>query len=196
MFLVPAMWNFLFQVPNLLDFDLSSMTTCAIGGAICPLELKKRILEVFKHARIHEAFGQTEMSPSTTYLFGEDALYKTASVGKPAINVRVRIVDEEMKDVPIGEVGEIVYQGPTMMKEYYKNPEATAEAFKGGWFHSGDLVRRDEEGFIYVVDRKKDMTISGGENIYPKEVEELLYSHPEIWKRLLLVFQIQNGVKV
>lgn len=180
MFMVPSMWNFLLQVPNLEDYDVSSMTSCGIGGAICPLEIKKRIMEVFKNARILEAFGQTEMSPSTTYLSGEDALRKTDSVGQPSINVRVRIVDDEMNDVPLGEVGEIVYQGPTTMKEYYNNPEATAEAFKGGWFHSGDLVRRDEEGFIYVVDRKKDMIISGGENIYPKELEEVLYTHPDI----------------
>ena len=180
MFMVPAMWNFLFQVPNLLDYDLSSMTTCSIGGAICPLEIKKRIVEVFSNASLLEAFGQTEMSPSTTYLAGEDAFRKRESVGKPAINVRVRIVDDEMNDVPLGEVGEIIYQGPTTMKEYYKNPEATEEAFKGGWFHSGDLVRMDEEGFIYVVDRKKDMIISGGENIYPKEIEDVLYTHPDI----------------
>jgi fatty-acyl-CoA synthase len=180
MFMVPAMWNFLFQVPSLTDFDLSSMTTCSLGGAICPLEIKKRIMKVFKNAVILEAFGQTEMSPSTTYLAGDDALRKTESVGKPSINVRVRIVDDEMNDVPLGDVGEIVYQGPTTMKEYYKNPEATKEAFKGGWFHSGDLVRMDEEGFIYVVDRKKDMIISGGENVYPKELEEVLYSHPDI----------------
>ncbi|MEK3766112.1 MULTISPECIES: class I adenylate-forming enzyme family protein [unclassified Solibacillus] len=180
MFMVPAMWNFLFQVPNLSDYDLSSMTNCSLGGAICPIEIKKRILQVFKNATILEAFGQTEMSPSTTYLAGEDALRKTESVGKPSINVRVRIVDNEMNDVPVGEVGEIVYQGPTTMKEYYKNEEATEEAFKGGWFHSGDLVRMDEEGYIYVVDRKKDMIISGGENIYPKELEDVLYSHPDI----------------
>ncbi|MCD1159357.1 class I adenylate-forming enzyme family protein [Peribacillus frigoritolerans] len=182
MFLVPSMWNFLFQVPNLLEYNLSSMTSCSTGGAICPVEIKKKIMTVFKNAKIHEAFGQTEMSPSTTYLSGEDSLRynKTASVGKPSINVRVRIVDDEMKDVPLGEVGEIVYQGPTMMKEYYKNIEATKEAFKGGWFHSGDLVRMDEDGYIYVVDRKKDMIISGGENIYPKELEEVLYSHPDI----------------
>ena len=180
MFMVPAMWNFLFQVPNLSEYDLSSMTNCSLGGAICPIEIKKRILDVFKNATILEAFGQTEMSPSTTYLAGEDALRKTESVGKPSINVRVRIVDHEMNDVPVGEVGEIVYQGPTTMKEYYKNAEATEEAFKGGWFHSGDLVRMDEEGFIYVVDRKKDMIISGGENIYPKELEDVLYSHPDI----------------
>lgn len=180
MFLVPSMWNFLFQVPNLLDYDVSTMISCGLGGAICPVEIKKRIMEVFKNGKIIEAFGQTEMSPSTTYLTGEDTIRKTASVGKPAINVRVRIVDDEMNDVPTGEVGEIVYQGPTLMKEYYKNPEATKEAFKGGWFHSGDLVRMDGEGYIYVVDRKKDMVISGGENIYPKEIEEVLYTHPDI----------------
>ncbi|AZV42782.1 acyl-CoA synthetase [Peribacillus asahii] len=182
MFLVPAMWNFLFQVPNLLDYDLSSMKNCSLGGAICPVEIKKRIMTVFKNANVYEAFGQTEMSPSTTYLYGEDSLRKnkTASVGKPSINVRIRIVDDEMNDVPVGEVGEIVYQGPTVMKEYYKNIEATKEAFKGGWFHSGDLVRMDEDGYIYVVDRKKDMIISGGENIYPKELEEVLYRHPDI----------------
>ena len=95
-------------------------------------------------------------------------------------NVRVRIVDESMNDVPQGEVGEIIYRGPTMMKRYYNNPEATEEAFKGGWLHSGDLVWMDEEGYIYVVDRKKDMIISGGENIYPKELEEVLYTHPDI----------------
>lgn len=180
MFMVPAMWNFLFQVPNLLEYDLSSIINCTMGGAICPLEIKKRILKVFKNSSILEAFGQTEMSPSTTYLAGEDALRKTDSVGKPSINVRIRIVDPEMNDVPLGEVGEIVYQGPTTMKEYYKNAVATEEAFKGGWFHSGDLVRMDEEGFIYVVDRKKDMIISGGENIYPKEIEDVLYTHPDI----------------
>lgn len=182
MFLVPSMWNFLFQESTLPNYDLSSMTNCSTGGAICPVEVKKRIMRIFKNASIHEAFGQTEMSPSTTYLSGEDSILKnkTDSVGKPSINVRVRIVDDEMNDVPLGEVGEIVYQGPTMMKEYYKNEEATKDAFKGGWFHSGDLVRMDQDGYIYVVDRKKDMIISGGENIYPKEIEEVLYCHPDI----------------
>ncbi|MFO7262971.1 MAG: acyl-CoA synthetase [Bacillaceae bacterium G1] len=180
LFLVPAMWNFLFQVPTLHQYDLSSLTSCSTGGAVTPLELKKRIMQTFPNAQLYEAFGQTEMSPCTTMLGHEHILRKTDSVGLPAPNVEVRIVDEEMNDVPVGEVGEIVYRGPTVMKEYYKNPEATAEAFKGGWFHSGDLVRQDDEGFIYVVDRKKDMIISGGENIYPKEIEEVLYMHPGI----------------
>lgn len=180
MMLVPAMWNFLTQVPHLQQYDLRSMRRCSMGGSIAPIELKYRILEVFSEAELFEAFGQTEMSPVTTNLLPEDTIRKTASVGLPSMNVRVRVVDEEMRDVPIGEVGEIVYQGPTMMKEYYKNPEATREAFKGGWFHSGDLVRMDDEGFIYIVDRKKDMIISGGENIYPAEVEAVLYSHPAV----------------
>lgn len=180
LFLVPSMWNFLLQVPNLKDYDLSSVIECSTGGAICPLELKKKIMSVFANASYHEAFGQTEMSPTATSLNHEDSLRKTSSVGKPVLNVEIRVVDDEMNDVPVGDVGEIVYRGPTVMKEYYKNPEETKKAFKGGWFHSGDLVRVDDEGFIYVVDRKKDMIISGGENIYPAEIEEVLYKLPEI----------------
>lgn len=179
-FLVPAMWNFLFQVPNLKEFDLSSVTTCSTGAAITPLELKKRILAKFENAVLVDTFGQTETTASTTMLRGEDTIRKPTSVGRPMINVEVRVVDEDMNDVEVGAVGEIVYRGPTVMKEYYKNPEATKEAFRGGWFHSGDLVKMDEEGFIYVVDRISGMIISGGENIYPAEIEEVLYQMPEI----------------
>lgn len=178
--LVPSMWIFLFQVPNYEQYDVSSVTRCTVGAAVAPLELKKKILSSFKNATLLEQFGQTETTSITVGLYGEDALRKTASIGRPVINMEVRVVDENMNDVPVGEVGEIVYRGPTVMKEYYKNPEATREAFKGGWFHSGDLVRVDEEGYFYVVDRKKDMIISGGENIYPAEVEEVLYKHPDI----------------
>lgn len=96
------------------------------------------------------------------------------------LNVEVRVVDEQMNDVPQGDVGEIVYRSPMVMKEYWGQPEATAQAFRGGWFHSGDLVRRDEEGYIYVVDRLSDMIISGGENIYSAEVEDVLAGHPKV----------------
>ncbi len=180
LFLVPAMWNAVTSVPNIADYDLSSVLRASTGAAICPIELKHRIMHFFPNAGIFDAFGQTEMSPTTTCLLPEDSLRKTNSVGKPVMNVEVRVVDENMNDVPLGEIGEIVYRGPTLMKGYYKNPEATAEAFKGGWFHSGDLVRMDDEGFIYVVDRKKDMIISGGENIYPAEVEAALYKHDAV----------------
>jgi len=179
-FLVPAMWNFLFQVPNIADYDLSSITTCATGAAISPVELKQTILKYFKNAMLFDHFGQSETTATTTCLVGADALRKPESVGRPFANVEVRIVDEEMNDVPVGEIGEIVYRGPTIMKEYYNNPDETAEAFRGGWFHSGDLVKADKEGFIYVVDRINDMIISGGENIYPAEIEAILYQMPEI----------------
>lgn len=142
--------------------------------------MKRRILNTFPNAILVDNFGQSETTATTTSNAGEDSLRKTDSVGKPYLNVEIRIVDENMNDVPTGEVGEIVYRGPTIMKEYYNNRQATKEAFEGGWFHSGDLVRMDEEGFIFVVDRKKNMIISGGENIYPAEIEEILYQMQEI----------------
>src|SRR5699024_3319722 len=179
-FLVPAMWNFLFQVPNIKDYDLSSIVTCATGAAISPVELKKAILNYFPNAMLLDHFGQSETTATTTCLVGEDALRKPSSVGLPLFGVETRIVDEDMNDVPMGEVGEILYRGPTVMLEYYNNPQATAEAFEGGWFHSGDLVKKDEDGYIYVVDRKNVMINSGGENIYPAEIEEILYQIPEI----------------
>jgi fatty-acyl-CoA synthase len=135
---------------------------------------------VFPHTEIISVFGQTEMSPVTTSLPGADAVRKIGSVGKVIPTIVARVVDDEMHDVKPGEVGEIVYRGPTLMAGYWNDPEATAEAFAGGWFHSGDLVRADEEGFLYVVDRKKDMIISGGENIYCAEVENVLAAHPGV----------------
>jgi fatty-acyl-CoA synthase len=111
---------------------------------------------------------------------GEDAIRKLGSVGKVIPTVAARVVDDDMNDVAVGQVGEIVYRGPTLMAGYWNNPEATAEAFAGGWFHSGDLVRQDDEGYLWVVDRKKDMIISGGENIYCAEVENVLAAHPAI----------------
>src|SRR6202000_141052 len=134
----------------------------------------------FPGTQILAAFGQTEMSPVTCMLLGEDAIRKRGSVGKGIPTVAARVVDESMNDVPVGEVGEIVYRAPTLMSGYWNNPEATAEAFAGGWFHSGDLVRMDDEGFIWVVDRKKDMIISGGENIYCAELENAIADHPDV----------------
>jgi fatty-acyl-CoA synthase len=178
--LVPVLWNWIVNHPNFKDYDLSSLEQGATGAAPMPLELKKKIVEALPNIRLSEAFGMTETSATAVTAKHEDILAKQGTVGKPMINVEARVVDDDDNDVPIGEVGEIVYRGPTVMKEYYKNPEATAEAFRGGWFHSGDLVRQDEDGYIYVVDRKKDMIISGGENIYPAEIEEVLYTHPKV----------------
>ena len=136
--------------------------------------------QTFPGTRILAAFGQTEMSPVTCVLLGDDAIRKLGSVGKVIPTVAARVVDDDMNDVPVGRVGEIVYRAPTLMAGYWNNPEATADAFAGGWFHSGDLVRQDDEGYVWVVDRKKDMIISGGENIYCAEVENVLASHPAI----------------
>ena len=176
--LIPTMWVDFLQLKELDNYDTSSLTRCVSGGAIIPVEIKKQIIA--RWGRLYDCFGQTEMCPNTTALLPEDALRKTTSVGKAMPNVEIRVVDDQDRDVCAGEAGEIIYRGPTAMLEYYRAPEATAEAFKGGWFHSGDLVRMDEEGFIYVAGRKKDMIISGGENIYPAEIEEVLYQDTRI----------------
>ncbi|GAA4616046.1 long-chain-fatty-acid--CoA ligase [Saccharopolyspora hordei] len=179
-FLVPAQWQAICDLPDLADHDLSALRRITWGAAPASTTLLRTMFEKFPGTDITTAFGQTECSPVTTILRGEDALHKIGSVGKPMLNVEVRIVDDDMNDVPQGEVGEIVYRGPTVMQEYWGKPEETAEAFRGGWFHSGDLVREDEDGFLYVVDRKKDMIISGGENIYCAEVEDVLAAHPGV----------------
>ena len=180
LFLVPAMWLMVMNHPDFKKYDVSSLRTAAYGADVTTNALKERILESFPNAALYEAFGQTEMSATTVYMKHQDALRKEGSVGLPLFNVEVRIVNDAMEDVSVNEVGEIVYRGPGMMKGYYKNPEETRKAFEGGWFHSGDLVRRDEEGFVYVVDRKKDMIVSGGENIYSAEVESVLLTCPKI----------------
>ncbi|MHB1419188.1 MAG: long-chain-fatty-acid--CoA ligase [Bacillota bacterium] len=179
-FMVPAMWISILQLPDLDRYDCSSLRVAGTGAAIMPIEIKKKIMKQFPNVGIFDTFGQTEMSPSTTTLRPEFAEAKQGSVGQALPLVEFRVVDEEMQDVPLGEVGEIVYRGPNTMKEYYKDANATAEAFRGGWFHSGDLVRMDADGFVYIVDRKKDMIISGGENIYPAEVEQVIYLHPKV----------------
>ena len=150
------------------------------GAAPASDTLLRDMAETFPGTQIYAAFGQTEMSPVTCMLLAQDAIRKLGSVGKVIPTVAARVVDENMNDVPVGQVGEIVYRAPTLMAGYWNNPKATAEAFAGGWFHSGDLVRQDEEGYVWVVDRKKDMIISGGENIYCAEVENALAGHPAI----------------
>jgi fatty-acyl-CoA synthase len=179
LFLVPAQWQVLCAHPDATR-RTRSLRLISWGAAPATGALLEAMARTFPHAEIVSLFGQTEMSPVTTSLPGRDAVRKSGSVGQPVATVPVRIVDEAMNDVAAGEVGEIVYRGPTVMAGYWNNPAATAEAFAGGWFHSGDLVRRDDEGFIYVVDRKKDMIISGGENIYSAEVENALAGHPRI----------------
>ena len=179
-FMVPSMWNMLIRVSDFKEYNVDSLRIICTAGASTPLELKKELMASFPNAGIFDTFGHTETSGSTATLKAKDALIKTGSVGLPFSIVDVRVVDEDMNDCLPNQVGEIIYRGPTMMKEYYKNPVATEDALRGGWLHSGDLVKFDEEGYVTVVDRKKDMIISGGENIYPKEIEDVLYTHPFI----------------
>jgi fatty-acyl-CoA synthase len=179
-FLVPAQWHLLCEDASLASRDLSALKTMSWGAAPATTPLLTRMAEAFPGVTNVAVFGQTEMSPVTCALSGEDALCKIGSVGKPVSIVAARVVDDDMKDVPPGEVGEIVYRGPSVMAGYWQNAQATAEAFRGGWFHSGDLVRADEEGFLFVVDRKKDMIITGGENVYCAEVENALSAHPSV----------------
>ncbi|MET8876447.1 fatty-acid--CoA ligase FadD5 [Nocardia sp. NPDC004604] len=178
-FCVPAQWQMICEEPTVEQRKLA-LKVLSWGAAPASDTVLRAMADCFPDAVNVAVFGQTEMSPITCVLEGKDAIRKLGSVGKPIPTIQARVVDDEMNDVAPGAIGEIVYRGPTLMQGYWNKPEATADAFAGGWFHSGDLVRADEEGFLWVVDRKKDMIISGGENIYCAEVENALFAHPKI----------------
>ncbi|MGW6268485.1 MULTISPECIES: long-chain-fatty-acid--CoA ligase [unclassified Streptomyces] len=180
-FNVPQQWDLLCAQPDIDRRDLK-LRIISWGAAPASDATLRAMGETFPDALNVAVFGQTETSPITCVLRGEDSLRKLGSVGRPIPSIQYRIVDAEMNDVAVGEVGEIVYRGPTLTQGYWQKPQETAEAFKGGWFHSGDLVKRDEEGFVWVVDRKKDMIISGGENIYCAELENAVAGHPSVWE--------------
>ena len=177
----PAMFHLLLNLPDVEKYDTQSITRCTLGAATLPDETKQKVMKLFPNAKgIYDVYGATEASPTLTVLKAADSFRKTACVGPAPPFLEVRIVDPQDREVPRGETGEILCRGPNVMKEYYKDLQGTAEALKGGWLHTGDIGRMDDEGFVYIVDRKKDMIISGGENIYPREIEEVLYSHPKI----------------
>ena len=178
-FNVPTQWQAICAAPSVKERDLA-LRVISWGAAPASEDLLRTMEATFPDAEIVAVFGQTEMSPVTCVLRGEDSLRKLGSVGRPIPTIEYRVVDDDMRDVPPGDVGEIVYRGPTLMQGYWRKPEATADAFAGGWFHSGDLVRQDDEGFVWVVDRKKDMIISGGENVYCAEVENAVAGHPAV----------------
>ena len=177
----PAMYNLLLQYPRLDHFDTSSITKCTAGSAILPQEIKERLLEVFpKVTGVYDVYGCTEASPTITILSARDSFRKHGSVGPPAPFLQAKIVNEDGRPLPPDQIGELVCQGPNVMQGYYKNREATKEAVKDGWLYTGDLATVDEDGYVYIVDRKKDMIVSGGENVYPREIEEVLFRHPAI----------------
>ena len=178
-YFVPTQWKAICELPGIGERDLP-LRRMSWGASVAPPSVLHAMADTFPGVPNYNMFGQTEMSSVTCVLRGEDAVAKMGSVGTPIISVEARIVDGQMRDVPRGEVGEIVYRGPTVMREYWRNPDATAAAFAGGWFHSGDLCVMDPDGFITVVDRLKDMIVSGGENIYCAEVEAAIDTHPKV----------------
>jgi len=185
-FLVPAMIIRLLEHPNLSQYDLSSLHAVGYTGAPMPVEALRRGVRLLGEVFVQE-LGQTE-TLNMSVLKREDhkvegspkELRRLESAGKPLKAGELRIVDEQGRDVPVGEPGEIIARSDRMMKGYWRLPMDTAETIKDGWLHTGDVGKMDEDGYIYVVDRRKDMIISGGENIYPREIEEVLYMHPAV----------------
>ncbi len=175
---VPTMFGALLHHPERERFDTSTLRTCITGGASMPVEVLRGFEEAFGCV-VLEGYGLSETSPvACSNHPGRER--KPGSIGTPIEGVEMQVVDEDDNPVPQGEVGEIAIRGHNIMKGYWQRPDATAEAMRGGWFHSGDLARTDEDGYFFIVDRKKDLIIRGGYNVYPREVEEVLYEHPKI----------------
>ena len=177
---VPAVVWQLLESPDLQHYDTSSIKVVAYGGAPAAPELVRRLKETFPHAVPSNGYGLTETSAVTAINVGEDYRRKPDSVGAPVPVCDVKIIDEQGQTLPVGAVGQLCIRGPNVIRGYWQRPEATAEVFRDGWLHSGDVARLDDEGFIYVLDRKKDMLIRGGENVYCVEVESALHSHPDV----------------
>jgi long-chain acyl-CoA synthetase len=175
---VPTLYVAFNNFPGIEKRDLKSVRACISGSAPLPLEVAERF-EKLTGAKLVEGYGLTEASPVThcNPLYGERRL---GSVGLPLPGVDAKVVDEEGKEVPLGEVGELIVKGPNVMKGYWNRPEETQKALKDGWLFTGDLARMDQDGYFHIVDRKKDMIIAGGYNIYPREVEEVLYGHEAV----------------
>ncbi len=174
-FAPPTVWIGLLRCPDFDTTDLSSLRKGYYGASPMPVEVLKEMRERLPDVDLWNFYGQTEMAPLATILGPDEQLTKAGSAGRAALNVETRIVDDEDQQVPTGTVGEIVHRSPHATLGYYENEEKTAESFRNGWFHSGDLGYVDEDGCLYVVDRKKDMIKSGGENVASREVEEAIY---------------------
>ncbi|MBI2217817.1 MAG: long-chain fatty acid--CoA ligase [Candidatus Rokubacteria bacterium] len=175
---VPTMFVYLMQLPGAERFDTSSMKVWGSGAAPLPVEIVEPFEKTFG-GRILEGYGLTEASPVVS-AHRYSGVRKLGSVGQPIPGVEVKILDDADHDVPIGELGEVCVRGPNVMLGYYGLPDETARTLRGGWLHTGDMGRLDDDGFLYIVERKKDLIIRGGFNIYPREVEDVLYAHPKI----------------
>jgi long-chain acyl-CoA synthetase len=175
---VPTMYAAILHHPQRDRFDTSTLTTCLSGGSAMPVELM-RSFEAALSCTVREGYGLSETSPVASFT-PDGRASKPGSIGVPIEGTEMKLVDDLDHEVPPGQVGEIVIRGHNVMKGYWHQPEATAEALRGGWFHTGDLARTDEDGYFFIVDRKKDMIIRGGYNVYPREIEEVLYQHPAV----------------
>jgi long-chain acyl-CoA synthetase len=175
---VPTVFNRLAKLADSRPPKRSSLRFCVSGGASLPVEVLHQFEDRFQ-TTIYEGYGLTECSPvCVENPFGRPT--KPGSIGLPIPGFEARIVNDRDEDVFQGAVGELIIRGPGVMKGYHNQPEATAETIRGGWLHTGDLAKMDEDGYVYIVDRKKDMIIRGGYNVYPREIEEILYTHPDV----------------
>ena len=163
------------------QYDTSSVVHLQSGSANTPVEVRKKLARLFPSAvGVYEAYGLTEVGDGVVFLTGKDSLARPASIGKAGLFAQLKVVDDNGREVAVGEVGEITIKGPVVMKGYYKNKEETENTIRNSWLYTGDLGKLDDEEYLYIVGRKKDMIISGGENIYPREIEEVLWQHPKI----------------
>ena len=176
--MVPAMMNFMLQVPNYERFEFSTLRWLMTGAAPVPVALIQKYSELGVDVR--QVYGLTETCGPACLMDAETSLKKPASTGPAFFHTAVRVVDENGDDCPPGVSGEVVVAGPHIMREYWNRPEATAETIVDGWLHSGDVATMDEDGYVFIQDRIKDMIISGGENVYPAEIEEVLMTHPDV----------------
>ena len=205
-FAPPTVWIALLRSPLFDGTDLSSLRKGYYGASIMPVEVLREMAARLPQVQLWNLYGQTEIAPLATMLGPQDQLRKPGSCGRAVLNVETRVVDETMNDVAPGAVGEIVHRSPHLMRGYFKDDERSAAAFAGGWFHSGDLATIDDEGFITVVDRKKDMIKTGGENVASREVEETIYRlaqvsevavvgvpHPRWVEAVLAVIVVKQG---
>ncbi|HWS46124.1 MAG TPA: long-chain fatty acid--CoA ligase [Acidimicrobiia bacterium] len=178
--LAPAMVNAIMALPGIDRRDLSSVRVVINGGEKMPIPLIERIQRTFPSAWFADAYGLTETVSGDTFLDRDSIVTKLGSVGRPCLYLELDIWDEHGSSMPPGERGEVVLRGPKVFAGYWRDPDATTEAFRGGWFHTGDIGVRDDDGYLYIVDRLKDMIVSGGENIASSEVERVLYEHEAV----------------
>jgi long-chain acyl-CoA synthetase len=175
---VPTMYGAMLHEPSREQYDTSSLELCASGGSAMPVELMRGFEEAFD-CKVLEGYGLSETSPVASFNH-PDRERKPGSIGTPVDGVEMKVVDDDGNEVAQGEVGEIVIRGHNVMKGYWNKAEATDEVMRDGWFHTGDMAKIDEDGYFFIVDRKKDLIIRGGYNVYPREIEEVLYEHPAV----------------